>query len=136
MDTETEKKMDNPLRTALDALGRPDAVRAIVDACDREVERHQIHAWARQLGHGSLSIPPAAAREAIDRGFKRLGVRKGLTEAAWKPWIKLVTDRRKAADKRRKDVREAAGLPPFRGRAGRPGGGRAPQPAPAEAVAE
>lgn len=130
MDTTTANK--NPLRAALDDLaerGTRNAVRALVDATDRSVERHQVHAWARPDGYP----PSAEQRSVLDLGLKRLGMRRGLSESAWKPWIKGVQSARRAADKRRAEVREREGLPPFRGSSGRAGGGRAPQDtAPAE----
>lgn len=118
--------LKNPLRAALDQLGRSDAVKALVDACDREVERHHVHGWARELDAKNLSIPSADDRRTLDQGFKRLGVRRGLSEAAWKPWIAEVSRRRRAVDRRRAEVRTTQGLPPFRGSRGKVGGGRAP----------
>ncbi len=133
MDTTPDPK--NPLRAALDELaakGTRNAVRALVDATDRTLERHQIHAWARQTGYPS----DAAHRQTIDLGLKRLGLRRGLSETTWRPWIKAVQAARRASDKRRAEVRTREGLPPFRGSAGRPGGGRAPgDTAPDPAVA-
>lgn len=135
MSTDTELQLKNPLRDALDALGRADAVRALVDATDREVERHQVHAWARPMGSKTMTLPSADDRRVLDQGFKRLGVRRGLSEAAWKPWLKAVQQLRQASDKRRAAVRQAAGLPPFRGSRERAGGGRAPKADPAIAPA-
>ena len=82
-----------------------------------------------------VTLPSADDRRVLDQGFKRLGVRRGLSEAAWKPWLKAVQQLRQASDKRRAAVRQAAGLPPFRGSRERAGGGRAPKADPAIAGA-